>query len=135
MVYIAISGSCWNKLLFHLYLTNQGNCKTVLFYIGAVTRGSEEGRTMVTLESLEEFQNFKSCILDAFSAVVTQCLDRIRLAEEENRINPFINRTNVYRAEDGRPICYCCLRVGHVAKYCHDRMYSCYHLGNETTRQ
>ena len=40
-----------------------------------------------------------------------------------------------YRAEDGRPICYCCLRVCHLAKYCHNRMYSCYHLGNETTRQ
>ena len=41
--------------------------------------------------------------------------------------SPFANRTNVYRCEDGRPICYCCLRVGHVAKYCWDRRYSCPH--------
>ena len=40
---------------------------------------------------------------------------------------PFANRTNVYRCEDGHPICYCCLRVGHVAKYFWDRRYSCPH--------
>ena len=49
-------------------------------------------------------------------------------AVTRNRMrSPFANRTNVYKCEDGRPICYCCLSVGHVGKYCWDRWYSCPH--------
>ncbi len=35
------------------------------------------------------------------------------------------DHTNIYRTADGTPSCFCCLRVGHVAKYCRDRKYSC----------
>ena len=52
--------------------------------------------------------------------------ERLKAAEKRLR-HPFADRTNIYRCEDGRPICYCCLRVGHVAKYCWDRRYSCPH--------
>jgi len=58
--------------------------------------------------------------------VFTTLCERLTAAEERLRY-PFANRTNIYRCEDGRPICYCCPRVGHVAKYCWDRRYSCPH--------
>ena len=66
-------------------------------------------------------------VLDLVRTVVAAMAEKVRAAEEQAR-NPFLNRTNVYRCEDGRPICYCCLRVGHVAKYCWDRRYSCPHV-------
>ena len=66
---------------------------------------------------------FRTVIID----IVAEMAQRIKSAEERVR-NPFVNRTNVYRCEDGRPICYCCLRVGHVAKYCWDRRYSRPHV-------
>ena len=68
--------------------------------------------------------DFKEFVLDVVSSVISTINERIRLAEENTR-NPFVNRMNIYRIEDGQPICYCCLRVGHVAKYCWDRKYSC----------
>ena len=67
-------------------------------------------------------EDFKSVVTDIVAAMA----ERVRMAEEKAR-NTFQNRTNIYRCEDGRPICYCCLRVGHVAKYCWDRRYSCPH--------
>ena len=68
-------------------------------------------------------KDFRTILID----IVTEVAERIKSAEERIR-NPFTNRTNVYRCEDGRPICYCCLRVGHVAKYCWDRNFSCSHV-------
>ena len=65
----------------------------------------------------------KNIMLEILCSVVDAMANRMQTAENEKR-NPFITRTNIYRAEDGRPICYCCLKVGHVAKYCWDRMYS-----------
>ena len=68
-------------------------------------------------------KDFRTILID----IVTEVATRIKSAEERIR-NPFRNRTNVYRCEDGRPICYCCLRVGHVATYCWDRNFSCSHV-------
>ena len=65
-------------------------------------------------------------VLDLVRTVVAAMAEKVREAEDKAQ-NPFLNRTNIYRCEDGRPICYCCLRVGHVAKYCWDRRYSCPH--------
>ena len=56
---------------------------------------------------------FRTIMID----IVAEMAERIKSVEERIR-NPFANRTNVYRCEDGRPICYCCLRVDHEAKYC-----------------
>ena len=67
-------------------------------------------------------EDFKSVVTDIVAAMA----ERVRMAEEKAR-NTFQNRTNIYRCEDGRLICYCCLRVGHVAKYCWDRRYSSSH--------
>jgi len=67
-------------------------------------------------------EDFKSVMID----IITTMVERVRVAEEKVG-NCFRDRTNIYRCEDGRPICYCCLRVGHVAKYCWDRRYSCLH--------
>ena len=75
-------------------------------------------------------EQFKVLVLDMVSTICAEMAERVRLAEEKAS-NFFVNRTNVYRAEDGRPICYCCLRVGHVAKYCWDRRYSCRHNREE----
>ena len=75
-------------------------------------------------------EQFKVLVLDMVSTICAEMAERVRLAEEKAS-NFFVNRTNVYRAEDGRPICYCCLRVGHVAKYCWDRRYSCNHNREE----
>ena len=75
-------------------------------------------------------EQFKVLVLDMVSTICAEMAERVRLAEEKAS-NFFVNRTNVYRAEDGRPICYCCLRVGHVAKYCWDRRYSCHHNREE----
>ena len=66
-------------------------------------------------------------VLDLVRTVVAAMAEKVREAEDQAR-NPFLNRTKVYRCEDGRPICYCCLRVGHVAKYCWDRTFSCPHV-------
>ena len=66
--------------------------------------------------------DFKMIVIDIVAAMA----EKVRNAEEGTK-NLFQNRTNIYRCEDGRPICYCCLRVGHVAKYCWDRRYSCPH--------
>ncbi len=57
---------------------------------------------------------------------------KVILAENSKKIHHletryFVNRSYKYRTEDGRPICYCCLRVGHIAKYCWDRKFSCVH--------
>ena len=71
-------------------------------------------------------QEVKDIVLDVVRNVVIAMDERVKAAEERAQ-NPFAYRTNIYRCEDGRPICYCCLRVGHVAKYCRDRMYSCPH--------
>ena len=57
--------------------------------------------------------------------VVAAMAEKARVAEERSH-NPFANRANRYRNDDGQPICYCCLRVGHVAKYCWHRKYSCH---------
>ena len=65
-------------------------------------------------------------VKDLICSVVAVVNERINVTERKSQ-NPFANRTNIYRCEDGRPICYCCLRVGHVAKYCWDRKYSCPH--------
>ena len=67
-------------------------------------------------------QDVKSIIIDIVQAMA----ERVRVAEEKAG-NCFLGRTDIYRCEDGRPICYCCLRVGHVAKYCWDRKYACPH--------
>ena len=71
-------------------------------------------------------QEVKDIVLDVVRNVVIAMGERVKAAEERAQ-NPFAYRTNIYRCEDGRPICYCCLRVGHVTKYCRDRMYSCPH--------
>ena len=76
---------------------------------------------------MDSFTEFKSVFLDIFRTVVGTMAERVRAAEEALR-NPFVNRTDIYRCEDGRPICYCCLKVGHVAKYCWNRRYSCFHV-------
>ena len=68
-------------------------------------------------------KDFRTIVID----IVTDVAERIKSAEERIQ-NPVRNRTNVYRCEDGWPICYCCLRVGHVAKYCWDRNFSCSHV-------
>ena len=73
-------------------------------------------------EVMISIEDFKSVL----KAVVVAMVERVKEAEERNQ-NSFVDRTNIYRCEDGRPICYCCLRVGHVAKYCWDRRYSCLH--------
>ena len=57
---------------------------------------------------------------------------KVILAEFSKKINHlenqyFVNKSNKYRNEDGRPICYCCPRVRHIAKYCWDRKFSCVH--------
>ena len=72
---------------------------------------------MISLEDV------KSLVIDIVAAMT----ERLRIVEEEAGMS-FRNRTNIYRCEDGRPVCYCCLRVGHVAKYCWDRRYSCPHV-------
>ena len=66
-------------------------------------------------------------VKDLIISVVAAMVDKVRMAEERTKY-PFANRTNIYRCEDGRPICYCCLRVGHVAKYCWEKRYSCCHV-------
>ena len=95
----------------------------MLFYIGAPTRDElmPSGGNMICISDFKEF------VIDVVSSVISTMNERIRLAEENAR-NPFVNRTTIYRTEDGQPICYCCLRVGHVAKYCWDRKYSCSHV-------
>jgi len=70
-------------------------------------------------EVMISIEDFKSVL----KAVVVAMVERVKEAEERNQ-NSFVDRTNIYRCEDGRPICYCCLRVGHVAKYCWDRKYT-----------
>ena len=76
-------------------------------------------------------EDFKSIVLDIVAAMA----ERVRVAEERAG-NYFQDRTNIYRCEDGRPICYCCLRVGHVAKYCWDRRFSCPHASfDQPTRE
>ena len=64
-------------------------------------------------------EDFKSILIDIVAAMAK----RVRMAEEKAG-NTFQNRTNTYRCEDGRSIRYCCLRIGHVAKYRWDRRYS-----------
>ena len=71
-------------------------------------------------------QEVKDIVLDVVRNVVIAMDERVKAAEEHAQ-NYFAYHTNIYRCEDGRPICYCCLRVGHVMKYCRDRMYSCPH--------
>ena len=95
--------------------------KLMLFYIGAPCEESSSLQItgMATARELK-------VMIDLVRTAVTVMTERVRIAEERLR-KPFMNRTNVYRCEDGRPICYCCLRVGHVAKYCWDRIYSCPH--------
>ena len=100
-------------------------CKIELFYIGAVTRDCL--RLFLEMEKLFTIQELKSIEVDVVSTVVANMNDRVNAAEERIQ-NPFANRTNIYRCEDGQPICYCCLRVGHVAKYCRHRKYSCQHV-------
>ena len=73
-------------------------------------------------EGMISIQDVKSVIIDIVAAMA----EMVRVAEEKVR-NCFLGRTNIYRCEDGRPICYCCLRVGHVAKYCWDKKYACPH--------
>ena len=92
-------------------------CKIVLFYIGAPL-----DELFPSKDNMISIEDFKSVVTDIVAAMA----ERVRMAEEKAR-NTFQNRTNIYRCEDGRPICYCCLRVGHVAKYCWDRRYSCRH--------
>ena len=75
------------------------------------------------LEEMISVEDAKELII----SVVAAMTERIKM-EGKGVHSPFANRTNIYRCEDGRPICYCCLRVGHVAKYCWDRRYSCHHL-------
>ena len=66
-------------------------------------------------------------VKDLIISTVVAMAERTESAQRSSQ-SPFYNRTNIYRCEDGRPICYCCLRVGHVAKYCWDRKYSCNHV-------
>ena len=97
-------------------------CKIVLFYIGAPCE-----ELMPSRGNMVSVSDFKELLIDIVSSVISTMRERITLAEERIQF-PFANRTNIYRCEDGRPICYCCLRVGHVAKYCWDRRYSCPHV-------
>ena len=93
--------------------------------IGAPLRRSPPSDGMISIE------DFKSIVLDIVAAMA----ERVRVTEERAG-NYFQDRTNIYRCEDGRPICYCCLRVGHVAKYCWDRRFSCPHTSfDQPTRE
>ena len=74
-------------------------------------------------DGMISIEDFKSIVIDIVAAMA----ERVRVAEERAG-QYFQDRTNIYRCEDGRPICYCCLRVGHVAKYCWDRRFSCPHV-------
>ena len=91
-------------------------CKTQWFYIGAPTRDE----LMHSQGNMVSVSDFKELLIDIVSSILSIMRERSRLSEENTR-NPFVNCTNIYRTEDGQPICYCCLRVGHVAKYCWDR--------------
>jgi len=71
-------------------------------------------------EGMISVEDFKSIMID----IITAMVERVGVAEEKVG-NCFRDRTNIYGCEDDRPICYCCLRVGYVAKYCWDRRYSC----------
>ena len=65
-------------------------------------------------------------VKDLICSVAAAVTKRITVAKRKSR-NPLANPTNIYRCEDGRPISFWCLRVGHVAKYCWDRRFSCCH--------
>ena len=104
-----------------------------MFCIGAPT--DEDCITIFRLLKILPLPlQWKEIMMDIISTIVAEMTEKMRLAEEKAR-NPFYNRTNVYRAEDGRPICFCCLKVGHVAKYCWNRKFSCQHVVNEDLSQ
>eukprot|EP00112_Aurelia_sp_Birch-Aquarium-sp1_P019483 Seg4825.4 transcript_id=Seg4825.4/GoldUCD/mRNA.D3Y31 product="hypothetical protein" protein_id=Seg4825.4/GoldUCD/D3Y31 len=63
-------------------------------------------------------------------SIVKEFSRHLSQIQSENKNNQFSNRTNVYRTDDGKPICYCCLTVRHVAKYCRHRLYSVPHALN-----
>ena len=65
--------------------------------------------------------------MDVVHSIVDAVLEQVTVAEKQWR-SPFANHTNIYKTDDGRPICYCCLRVGHVAKYYWDRGFLCHHV-------
>ena len=46
---------------------------------------------------------------------------RVRTSEN---MDTRLLRTNIFRGMNGQPICFCCLRLGHVAKYCRTRRNS-----------
>ena len=79
------------------------------------------------MEAMNGIQEMKYFLIDMIGVIAANMKDKLREAEQRLN-NPFMNRKNIYRFEDGRPICYCCLRVGYAAKYCWDRKYSCQHV-------
>ena len=81
-------------------------------------------RQMAAMIGIHEMKDF---MIDIIGVIAAHMEDKFRDAEQRLK-KPFRNRTDIYRCEDGRPICFCCLRVGHVAKYCWDRKYSCHHV-------
>eukprot|EP00112_Aurelia_sp_Birch-Aquarium-sp1_P001717 Seg1187.4 transcript_id=Seg1187.4/GoldUCD/mRNA.D3Y31 product="hypothetical protein" protein_id=Seg1187.4/GoldUCD/D3Y31 len=78
-------------------------------------------------EELGKFENFRRGMLDIILSIVKEFSRHMSQIQSENKNNQFSNRTTVYRTDDGQPICYCCLKVGHVAKYCRHRLYSVPH--------
>ncbi len=67
-------------------------------------------------------------VADLTITIVKEFCKGIHKLQSGPQRRQFAIRTNIYRAEDGRPICYCCLKVGNVAKYCWNRKFSCQHF-------